>query len=248
MVYEDEMPSFDRLIAAFKSDRLDAFQEDSVRLADVREEVSAWAEKFFADAQERVGGGLIEDLFSIARHMAQNEKQAPLFFPFDVREKHDLDAVAQTFLADKLNRLEEDSALHGEYTRQDRYWRIIYYTYDLFKSHYDACVNRILHANRHGKDSKVHRPGFTTPEKIPFVEPSEELKERVKSRDGFRCLCCGYDKQKTMLQVDHVSPSYHGGNNHFDNLQTLCKICNGPEGKGIENILPVRRTASCRAW
>ena len=236
MVYEDEKPSFDRLITAFKTDHLDAFQEDSVRLADVREEVSGWADEFFADAQDSVGGGLIEDLFSIVRHMAQNEKQAPVFFPFDVREKHDLDAVAQTFLADQLNRLEEDSALHGEYTRQDRYWRVIYYTYDLFKSHYDACINRILHANRHGKDSKVHRPGFTTPEKIPYVELSEELKERVKSRDGFRCLCCGYGKQKTQLQVDHISPSYHGGNNHFDNLQTLCKTCNGPEGKGIENI------------
>jgi hypothetical protein len=49
-------------------------------------------------------------------------------------------------------------------------------------------------------------------------------------------LCCGYGKQKTQLQVDHISPSYHGGNNHFDNLQTLCKPCNGPEGKGIEKI------------
>jgi len=68
------------------------------------------------------------------------------------------------------------------------------------------------------------------------VEPPEDLKERVKSRDGFRCLCCGYDKQRPRLQVDHISPSYHGGNNHFDNLQTLCKGCNGPDGKGIEKI------------
>ena len=68
---------------------------------------------------------------------------------------------------------------------------------------------------------------FVTPEAIPVVEPPEELKERVKSRDGFRCLCCGYGKQRRLLQVDHISPSYYGGNNHFDNLQTLCKICNG---------------------
>ena len=36
--------------------------------------------------------------------------------------------------------------------------------------------------------------------------------------------------------MDHISPSYHGGNSHFDNLQTLCKTCNGPEGKGIADI------------
>ena len=53
---------------------------------------------------------------------------------------------------------------------------------------------------------------------------------------SFGVLCCGYGKQRTQLQVDHISPSYHGGNNHFDNLQTLCKICNGPDGKGIEKI------------
>jgi hypothetical protein len=139
-------------------------------------------------------------------------------------------------LAQSLDDRAKAAALRGEYTRQDRYWRVIYYTYLLFKSHYDACINRILDASEHGNDPKEHRPRFKTPEAIPIVEPPEELKERVKSRDSFRCLCCGYGKQRTQLQVDHISPSYHGGNNHFDNLQTLCKTCNGPDGKGIENI------------
>jgi hypothetical protein len=132
--------------------------------------------------------------------------------------------------------VEEDAALEAEYHDRDHYWRVIYYNYDLFKSHYDACVNRILHAKRHGTDTGTHKPTYKAPTSIPDREPPEELKERVKSRDGFRCLCCGYGKQRTQLQVDHISPSYHGGNNHFDNLQTLCKACNGPEGKGIESI------------
>jgi 5-methylcytosine-specific restriction endonuclease McrA len=128
----------------------------------------------------------------------------------------------------------KDAALRGEYTRQDRYWRVIYYTYRQFKSHYDACINRILDASEHGNDLQNHRPSFTTPQAIPLQEPPEELKERVKSRDGFRCLCCGYGKQRIQLQVDHISPSYHGGNHYFDNLQTLCKTCNN--AKGIEKI------------
>ena len=236
MVFEDEKPAFERFIKALKNEDLGSFEEDSVRLADVRECVDEWHEKFFSEVDARVGGGLVEDLFSVARHMAQNEKQVPKFFPFDVRDHHDLDAVAQNHYDQSLNDRAKAAALRGEYTRQDRYWRVIYYTYPLFKSHYDACINRILDAMEHGNDPGEHRPHFKTPEAIPVVEPPEELKERVKSRDGFRCLCCRYGKQRTQLQVDHISPSYHGGNNHFDNLQTLCKTCNGPEGKGIESI------------
>lgn len=236
MVFEDEKPSFERFIKALKNEDLGSFEEDSVRLADVRERVDQWHKKFFSDVDARIGGGLVEDLFSIARHMAQNEKQVPKFFPFDVRDHHDLDAVAQDHLGQALDDRAKAAALRGEYTRQDRYWRVIYYTYPLFKSHYDACINRILDAIEHGNDPGEHRPRFTKPEVIPVVEPPEELKERVKSRDDFRCLCCGYGNQRAQLQVDHISPSYHGGNNHFDNLQTLCKTCNGPEGKGIEKI------------
>ncbi len=236
MVFEDEKPAFERFINALKDEGLASFEEDSVRLADVRESVDQWHEKFFSDIDARVGGGLIEDLFSVARHMGQNEKQIPKFFGFDVRDQHDLDAVAQDHRSKKLDDDAKDDALQGEFTRQDRFWRVIYHDYYQFKSHYDACINRILHAKRHGNDPGKHQPRFTTPEPIPIVEPSEELKERVKSRDGFRCLCCGYSKQKRQLQVDHISPSYYEVDNRFDNLQTLCKACNGPGGKGIDKI------------
>ena len=236
MVFEDEKSCFERFIKALNNEELGSFEEDSVRLDDVRDRVDQWHEKFFSDVDDRVGGGLFEDLFSVARHMAQNERQVPKFFPFDVRDHHDLDAIAQDHRSKKLDDDAKDDALRGEYTRRDRYWRVIYHTYDQFKHHYDACINRILHAKRHGNDAATHQPNFKTPDGIPEREPSEEIKERVKSRDHFRCLCCGYGKQRPQLQVDHISPSYHGGNNHFDNLQTLCKVCNGPNGKGIENI------------
>ena len=170
----------------------------------------------------------------MARHMAQHEQQPLKFFPFDVREQHNFDAIAQDHLAQALTDHAKDAAVRGEYIRQDRYWRVMYYTYRQFKSHYDACINRILDASEHGNDLQNHRPRFTIPQAIPLREPPGDLKEQVKSRDGFRCLCCGYGKQRIQLQVDHISPSSHGGNHHFDNLQTLCKTCN--DAKGIEKI------------
>lgn len=238
MVFEDELPAFERFLKAIRAENLVSFEEDSVRLATVQAQVEQWRDRFFAGGDTRIGGGLVEDLFSIARHVAQNERQVPTFFPFDVRDAHDLDAVAQRLLAAGLTRLDEDAALNVEYTRRDLFWRVIYHNYDLFKSHYDACVNRLLHARRHGSEPDAHKPVFRTPVNAPPREAPEELKARVMSRDGFRCLCCGYKKQRTQLCVDHIAPQYHGGGHHFDNLQTLCQTCNGPppDGKGIENI------------
>lgn len=45
----------------------------------------------------------------------------------------------------------------------------------------------------------------------------------IFKRDGFKCLCCGYDKR---LEIDHIIPVSKGGENKLSNLQTLCKSCN----------------------
>jgi ATP-dependent helicase IRC3 len=230
MVFEDEQICFERFIEALKTTNLEVCQSEGVRLDDVHDQVSGWHQRFFTNAAERVGGELIEDLFAIARHMAQNEQQPPKFFPFEAREQHDLDAIAQEFYSQDLGPRKTDESLQGEYARQDRLWRVIYYTYGLFKSHYDACINRLLDAHRHGTDPKHYQPVFDTPESIPEGEPSDERKEQVKSRDYYRCLCCG-NANRRQLQVDHIYPSYYGGTNHLDNLQTLCRICNQVKGK-----------------
>ena len=48
---------FERFIKALKTANLESFQEDSVHLADVREEVDQWCQKFFSEPEERIGGG-----------------------------------------------------------------------------------------------------------------------------------------------------------------------------------------------
>ena len=39
------------------------------------------------------------------------------------------------------------------------------------------------------------------------------------------CLCCD-EENKILLEVDHINPSYFGGINSLNNLQTLCRYCN----------------------
>jgi len=53
----------------------------------------------------------------------------------------------------------------------------------------------------------------------PFTE---ELREKVKDRDGWQCVIC---EGETHLHVHHKIPRDKGGVNHNDNLVTLCSSC-----------------------
>jgi ATP-dependent helicase IRC3 len=166
--------------------------------------------------------------------MAQNDGEPPVFFEFGDRDSHDLDKVAKKFsFDDNLGAMALNQSLMTEYHRTDRYWKTIYYNYQLFKSQYDACVNRLLDINLHGNEYVDHNKVLKVNDERQDREPSNEIKEQVKARDGYQCLCCG-ENNKRRLQIDHVAPSYYGGNNSQDNLQTLCRVCN--QNKGINTL------------
>ena len=58
-------------------------------------------------------------------------------------------------------------------------------------------------------------------------------------RDGGLCLCC---ETRRKLTIDHISPRYYGGKNHFDNLQTLCSVCNSLKSTDSINFRNHRTT------
>jgi 5-methylcytosine-specific restriction endonuclease McrA len=235
MIFEAEAGCYRNFIDHLAKEPIDAFGAEDLRLADVEERVSGWADGFFPERQEHFGTNLLEDLFRIARHTAQNGT-VPRYFPFEQRDSHDLDELAEKLAKKKMSDFDKAVVLATEYRRHDRLWSCLYYRFDLFKSQYDACVNRLLYVNRHSGDLKDHRPKRLPlpPEEWPVEkEPSEEIKEQVKRRDHFRCLCCGSDSKKG-LQVDHIHAYYFGGGNPLDNLQTLCGFCN--VAKGVQRI------------
>ena len=75
------------------------------------------------------------------------------------------------------------------------------------------------------------------------IIPNEQLvpitaKKRldVFKRDKFKCKQCGKspaNEDKIQLEVDHIYPTSLGGSNHFNNLQTLCNICNGVKSNRV---------------
>jgi 5-methylcytosine-specific restriction endonuclease McrA len=71
-------------------------------------------------------------------------------------------------------------------------------------------------------------PGIVV-EKIKVVRKtiSEDLRNEVFKRDGYKCQICGSKKD---LVLDHIKPFSMGGRTEIDNLQTLCKSCNSQKG------------------
>jgi hypothetical protein len=51
----------------------------------------------------------------------------------------------------------------------------------------------------------------------------QAVRERVYRRDDHQCQACGSHED---LSLDHIRPVSLGGNDHEDNLQTLCMDCN----------------------
>lgn len=221
MVFEAEAKGYDGLIRALGKACPSVFQREDVALGDVADTIASWKATHFADAEKHFGSILDQDIFMVARHIAQNG-QPPRFFTFADRQNHDLDAIAAGMIDEGLTIFQADQRLRLEYENEEsRYWRTLYPSYGLFKSQYDACVNRLLSLPPCPGGTELPPPTKPVGENLP-KEIEDFIKLQVKEDDA-RCLACG---STSRLQVDHILPVHFGGPNDRSNLQTLCSICN----------------------
>lgn len=224
MVFANEKGRYEAAIDSLRAGGFETFASESVSLGAVRSRLETLRDELFASNESHPGTDLLTDLFHIARHIGQSGGEAPTFFRFEERALHDVDAIAKSFIERDLGPRALDEALLLEFQRVDRFWRSLYPTYGLFAAQYQAAQRRLLDAARHGADPERFGGVVNTPERIPPKEPSEAVKEAVKRRDGHRCCCCGSTRQ---LEIDHIVPVYLGGSSEMDQLQTLCRVCNG---------------------
>ena len=59
---------------------------------------------------------------------------------------------------------------------------------------------------------------------------SGSLRYEVLKRAGFRCELCGVSADERAIEVDHIVPRKHGGEDNLTNLQALCFQCNANKG------------------
>ncbi|OIP41790.1 MAG: hypothetical protein AUK47_05805 [Deltaproteobacteria bacterium CG2_30_63_29] len=229
LVYDNDKDAFESFIKYLEEHPFDehllAFEDPSFQADEARESARPWVEKFFDHEAERIGDDLLNNIVTIARHMAQSGV-APKFSLFEERDRHDLDAIAGQGLNEKWDRRKEDEILRLEYNRNDRFWGTLYVRFSDFKHQYNLLSERLLTVENGGSGNRGAGNVDPPPDR-PEFEVTDDVRRQVKERDRGVCLACGVSR---LLQVDHVISRYMGGTNVLDNLQTLCRTCNLAKG------------------
>lgn len=227
LVYDRERMGFSALITAVAREDLTDFREPAFTFEEARPRLATWVAAHLGGSGDRLGGDLLEEVFAVVRHVAQAEGEAPAFYPFEERSKHDLDAFARDIFDHNLGRREVPQRVKAEYDRPDRYWRAVYGGLDLFRDQFELVSRRIENELLLGGQPSVSMSEIAeNPERYTEAEPSLDTKAAVRQRDGV-CLCCGSSHR---LEVDHIVPMRHGGRHDLENLQALCGPCNRDKG------------------
>lgn len=94
-------------------------------------------------------------------------------------------------------------------------------------------IKLLFKISRNDPNLEVRENAQKTLNKVERKILSDERDEILK-RDGKACLCCG---EKKYLEIDHIKPRWLEIDNSYNNLQTLCKFCNGLKGTKTINFL-----------
>lgn len=228
LVYDHDQQAFESFITQLKTRNLDEFASVDVKAESLGSELENWVETYFPTLALSEVATRGRGLLNIARHMAQKQglkgDPTPRFVLFEERKNHDMDELAREAIRRKLDLTSVQQFLQREFEHSDRLWRVLFPNFLMFKTQFDACLNRILM----GETPVEIEPGTIAVTEIGMMsEPSDEVKKQVKDRDGHKCLCCGETRR---LEIDHIVARYFGGGNELSNLQTLCKSCNQNAG------------------
>ena len=185
-----------------------------------------------------------KDILNILKYYAQYEA-VPKFYTFDEidRSKLDVSKIAQhiwdedmgerkkTEYIDSLWESIDDNMLRLFFGRKLYFLRQL--SIELMKlSHPDIYneENNIKYGIRALEDLSLYEIGKIN----PTLEKSlrNQAFEKAKDINGnYHCACCGVaDKSRIYFQVDHIIPMNNGGKSVAENLQILCRKCNGTKG------------------
>ena len=185
-----------------------------------------------------------KDIMNILKYYAQYEA-VPKFYTFAEvdRNKLDISKIAQhiwdedmgerkrTEYVDSLWESSDDNMLRLFFGRKLYFLRQL--NIELMKlSHPDIYdeENNIKYGTRALEDLPLYEIGKIN----PILEKSlrDEAFEKAKDEDGnYHCACCGVaDKSRIYFQVDHIVPMNKGVKSVVENLQILCRQCNGTKG------------------
>ncbi len=243
MVYDSTAEAYrslmDALPALFKSfDATDEYLSDGL-LHEMEEQCR---DSFFCG--EMIPPYEPRDVINILKYYAQYEA-APRFYTFDQidRSKLDVAQIAQHIWDEDMGerkRAEYVNALWD--SADDNMLRLFFGRKLYFLRQLDIECMKISHPGIY-EDKPNVKYGTRKLEDLPLYEIGEVAPELEKKlRDGafeksknaagaYQCARCGAtDRSRVFFQVDHIVPMNKGGKSIPENLQILCRKCNGAKG------------------
>jgi 5-methylcytosine-specific restriction endonuclease McrA len=125
------------------------------------------------------------------------------------------------------------------YRERDKRWRAVEYNQERLR----AWKRRKHQENPEPDRERATRYRLTHPEAVQANHARRRATEAqnggsftveewkaMKQFYGYTCLKCGRKEPEIALTVDHVLPLSLGGTSDIENIQTLCKSCNGSKG------------------
>ena len=239
VVYEFNKEKYEKLIEFVSTQDISIYANENTIESQIEEKAEELADEFFDFETDDFDGSLIGNVTKIIHHIAQNNTP-PLFIDFHERDIYDMDKLANK-LIDTPPRT-ADMNLRNIFNDSGKLWGFFYKNYTNFKDAFNKALERILNEQGDNNENTI----------IPNIdhtgELTEEIKEQVRTRDKYTCLCCCKKREtgkRLKLEVDHILPISMGGKNVLSNLQTLCKNCNAVKGVNEidyrTNISPLRK-------
>lgn len=183
------------------------------------------------------------DVMRILRYYAQYDA-APQFYTFDHidRSRLDVGAIARHIWDEDMGQRKAAEYVESLWNNGDNNLLRLFFGRKLYFMHQvEIEKNKLAHPDLYEDDNVTYD---TKPlEDLPLYEIGKIDPEREKElRDGaferarttrgtYRCACCGIENTtRVPFQVDHILPMNRGGKSVPENLQILCRRCNGRKG------------------
>ena len=96
----------------------------------------------------------------------------------------------------------------------------------------DGAPPRRAYATKPVRPIKRENGGTLPPIQIRRQAVPEMVRNFIYKRDSFQCVICG-NSAINQLVIDHKYPFSKNGDTEIENLQTLCKKCNGEKAAKI---------------
>ena len=183
------------------------------------------------------------DVINIIKYYAQYE-EAPRFYTFEEvdRNKLDISKIAQHIWDEDMGERKKSAYIDELWESGDDnmlrlfFGRKIYFRrqldIELMKiSGIDIYVDekrpQVKYGSKELEDLPLHKIGEIYPDYEKHLR-DETFKKHTDKDGNYHCACCEFaDRSRASFHVDHIIAMNNGGKSVLENLQILCRSCNG---------------------